>query len=137
MVNSMDQRLLDTNAMALGSGVGLAALEAMFNLVQTQSSLGAAMVKQHDTSHNAALLSLAQVLEAGVDGAARSAPAPGAGLDALVAVLKDKSTPVGAVLPTQIGAPESMDQHLSELLELLREHLADILKTSKSVLAVT
>lgn len=58
MSKKVDQRLLDINAMVMGGGVGLAALESMFNLVQTQSLLSASMVRDHDANHILALEAL-------------------------------------------------------------------------------
>jgi len=58
MSEKVDQRLLDINAMVMGGGVGLAALESMFNLVQTQSLLSASMVRDHDAHHVIALEAL-------------------------------------------------------------------------------
>lgn len=134
MVDSIDQRLLDTNAVLLGSGVGLAALEAMFNLVQTQSSLGAAMVKNNNASCNAALL--AQTLEAVLNtGAQKCASAPH--LEKIVSMLKDKSATAGTFSQTQTCPPPSMDQHSNELMMMWCEQLANMLQNSKPELAVT
>lgn len=58
MSEKVDQRLLDINATVLGGGVGLAVLESMFNLVQTQSLLSANMVRDHDANHVIALEAL-------------------------------------------------------------------------------
>lgn len=75
MSKKFDRRLLDTNAMVMGGGVGLAALESMFNLVQTQSLLSASMVRDHDLSYGLSLealaLSLGEVLDPGVYGSCR------------------------------------------------------------------
>ncbi len=141
MVNSIDQRLLDINAVALGGGVGLAALEAMFNLVQTQSSLGAGMVKNLDTGQNCAVLALAQALEGLLESdqkkVASSPSGPQSNLDELLAALKNQTVSTSASAQMENASPGSMDQHLSELLALLREHLSEILKNSKATLAVT
>lgn len=74
MTKRFDRRLLDVNALVMGNGVSLAALESMFNLVGTQSVLAANMVRQQDMGQAAALESLAlamsRILEAG-EGAPR------------------------------------------------------------------
>lgn len=62
MSRKVDQRLLDINAMVMGGGVGLAALESMFNLVQTQSLLSASMVRDHDANHILALEALSMAV---------------------------------------------------------------------------
>ncbi|MCR4377660.1 MAG: hypothetical protein NUV50_06150 [Rhodospirillales bacterium] len=76
MSSQTNQRLLDVNAMVMGNGVGLAALESMFNLVQTQSLLSASMVRDHNLSGSLALEALAiaigEVLDPGVYSACRS-----------------------------------------------------------------
>lgn len=48
MSKSFDKRLLSSNAHVMSQGVGLAALEAMFNMVNTQSMLSASMLRQND-----------------------------------------------------------------------------------------
>lgn len=76
MSKKIDHRLLDANAMVLGGGVGLAALESMFNLVQTQSLLSASMVRDHDLSSSLSLealaLALGEVLDPGLYASCRS-----------------------------------------------------------------
>lgn len=62
MSSKIDRRLLDTNAAAMGGGVGLAVLESMFSLVQSQSVMNAAMVRDYQLSHPLAMESLAVAL---------------------------------------------------------------------------
>lgn len=62
MSEKVDQRLLDINATVMGGGVGLAVLESMFNLVQTQSLLSASMVRDHDANHVIALEALSRAI---------------------------------------------------------------------------
>lgn len=62
MSSKIDRRLLDTNAAAMGGGVGLAVLESMFSLVQSQSVMNAAMVRDYQLSHPLVMESLAVAL---------------------------------------------------------------------------
>jgi len=48
MARRKQQKQIDINAQIMSGGVGLAALEAMFNLVNTQSTLSASMVRDHE-----------------------------------------------------------------------------------------
>ncbi|HEY9080996.1 hypothetical protein [Magnetovibrio sp.] len=68
MAMRTERKLMNANANLLGSGVGLATLEAMFSLVNTQSQLAASMVRDHEMSHpiqmQALAGALAQILEA-------------------------------------------------------------------------
>ena len=76
MSKKFDRRLLDTNAVVMGGGVGLAALESMFNLVQTQSLISASMVRDHDQAYSLSLetlaLAIGEVLEPGANRTCRS-----------------------------------------------------------------
>lgn len=56
------RRLIDTNALVMGSGVGLATLEAMFNMVNTQSLLSASMIRDHEMAHPIHMQTLAGAL---------------------------------------------------------------------------
>lgn len=62
MADKIEKRLADTNAVLMGHGVGVAALEAMFNLVNSQSVLSATMVRDHELSHPIQMQALAQAL---------------------------------------------------------------------------
>lgn len=62
MSKRLDRRLVDTNSLVMGSGVGLATLEAMFNMVNTQSLLSANMVRDFELSHPVQLQALANAL---------------------------------------------------------------------------
>ncbi|MEG3620295.1 hypothetical protein V5T82_17660 [Magnetovibrio sp. PR-2] len=62
MADKIEQRLADTNAVLMGHGVGVAALEAMFNLVNSQSVLSATMIRDHELSHPIQMQALAQAL---------------------------------------------------------------------------
>ena len=62
MADEIEKRLADTNAVLMGHGVGVAALEAMFNLVNSQSVLSATMVRDHELSHPIQMQALAQAL---------------------------------------------------------------------------
>jgi len=164
MSKKFDQRLLDTNALVMGGGVGLAALESMFNLVQTQSLLSAGMVKHHDLSHGLALealaLAIGEVLDPGVYSACRSCrhakavkvdiPAPQASppadagtrrgalanADVLADMARDSQTETTTT--THTTEPDvSMDKHLTEIFALLSDHLKDITKNTRSTLMVT
>ena len=148
MTGQTNQRLLDVNAMVMGNGVGLAALESMFNLVQTQSLLSASMVRDHDLAGSLALESLAiaigEVLDPGVYGSCRPCrrtkpipvdipPAPpvnstvdrgtmrgaGPGGDAL----SDISSTAEAHA-TDSGMP--LDQLLAKFIDLLDGHMKDM-----------
>jgi len=175
MSKRMDRRILDTNAMVMGGGVGLAALEAMFNLVQTQSVLASSLVRHHDMSHHIALHTMAasinEIMETGYGadngggggrGVRVNIPRPqpqshsqasggsdggdgsverGAisGVDELANMFKSNAS-ASATTPSTADpqyAGINMDQHLTELLELLREHLSEILKSSKPTMMVT
>ena len=48
MTRRKQRKQFDINAQIMSGGVGLAALEAMFNLVNTQSTLSASMVRDHE-----------------------------------------------------------------------------------------
>jgi len=48
MTRRRQRKQFDINAQIMSGGVGLAALEAMFNLVNTQSTLSASMVRDHE-----------------------------------------------------------------------------------------
>ena len=48
MMRRKQRKQFDINAQIMSGGVGLAALEAMFNLVNTQSTLSASMVRDHE-----------------------------------------------------------------------------------------
>jgi len=62
MTRRNDKKLLDTNGLIMGSGVGLATLEAMFNMVNTQSLLSANMVRDFELSHPLQMQALASAL---------------------------------------------------------------------------
>lgn len=62
MTRKMDKRLVDANTIVMGSGVGLAALEAMFNMVNAQSLVTANMIKHNDLSHPLQMEALAQAM---------------------------------------------------------------------------
>lgn len=78
MSKKFDRRILDTNAMVMGGGVGLAALESMFNLVQAQSLISANMVRDYEQSSGQSLkalvVALGEVLETGANSPARTCP---------------------------------------------------------------
>ena len=171
MSKRMDRRILDTNAMVMGGGVGLAALEAMFNLVQTQSVLASSMVKHHDMSHHIGLHSMAasinEIMETGYGGGSgqgvrvniprpqsQSQAPSGAGsvgsdngdgsvergaisgVDELANMFKSNANASATAADPQYDHID-MDLHLTELLNLLREHLSEILKSSKPTMMVT
>lgn len=171
MSKRMDRRILDTNAMVMGGGVGLAALEAMFNLVQTQSVLASSMVKHHDMSHHIGLHAMAasinEIMETGYGADNGGGSGPGvrvniptpqsqsqspspsgeggdggmergavSGVDELANMFKSNANASATAADPQYGGI-NMDQHLTELLELLREHLSEILKSSKPTMMVT
>ena len=48
MARRKQRKQFNINAQIMSGGVGLAALEAMFNLVNTQSTLSASMVRDHE-----------------------------------------------------------------------------------------
>ena len=173
MAKGYKKRLTDTNALVMHGGVGLAALEAMFNMVNTQSLLSAGMVRDHDLSHplrmQALATALAQILAASEYGLCEDAvavdiprrrktpksPSGGEGedtelgavpdLNALNALLnKNKSTGDTrsdmnlSSTTTNTGLDGvQMDKHMTEFMEMMREHLSDIVKSSKPTLAVT
>jgi|GEM_PF-1518313 len=56
------RKQFDINAQIMSGGVGLAALEAMFNLVNTQSTLSASMVRDHEMYGPVQLQALAGAL---------------------------------------------------------------------------
>jgi len=169
MSKHMDRRILDTNAMVRGGGIGLAALEAMFNLVQTQSVLASSMVRHHDMSHNIGLHSMAasinEIMESGYgadSGGGRgvrvniprsqsqsqpqSGEGDGSGERGAISGIDERANMFKSNASASATAPSAtdpqygginMDQHLTELLELLREHLSEILKSSKPTMMVT
>ena len=180
MSKRLDRKFADTNSLVMGHGVGLATLEAMFNMVNTQSLLSANMVRDFEMSHPLQMQSLAramaQILAAGeqsycctyddpvaVDiprkGARRGGTQPGSGtevgavpdLDAIKELLNKNATPPAGgdtntsnlnLRSTQTGLDNlDADQHISELMELLRGHLSEIVEAgkeaSKPTLAVT
>jgi len=182
MSKRLEQKFVDTNSLVMGSGVGLATLEAMFNMVNTQSLLAAGMVKHHDMSHplqmQALASALAQILAASeygdyndaipvnlprrrkggaagnTDASAGTNTEMGAvpNLDAIKQLFDEHLGGAGASgggggdttsnlsldSTTTTGLDGiSMDKHLSELLELLRTHLSEIVQNSKQTLAVT
>ncbi len=191
MSKHLDRRILDTNAMVMGGGVGLAALEAMFNLVQTQSILASSMVRQHDMSHatglHAMAASMSELMDAGYgDGSGGASgrgvrvnipqpqPSPGggagsergavSGVDELANMFKSKQSQESGEEGTERGAVSGIDElanlfkshadatanvtqepnsgidveHLLVLLlEVLREHLSEVLKSSKPTMLVS
>ncbi len=203
MSKRLDRKFADTNSLVMGHGVGLATLEAMFNMVNTQSLLSANMVRDFEMAHPLQMQSLAraltQILATGEQGYCRGYggydapvavdfPRKGGGgakaggetevgavpnLDAIKSLLNEKNTEteVGAVpnldaikdlLNEKITSPAGgdtttsnlslkstqtgldgadVDKHISELMELLRGHLSDIVEASKEAskptLAVT
>lgn len=193
MSKHLDRRILDTNAMVMGGGVGLAALEAMFNLVQTQSILASSMVRQYDMSHatglHAMAASMSELIDAGygtcsggANGNGRGVrvnipqpqPSPGggagsergavSGVDELANMFKSRQSQASGDEGTERGAVSGIDElanlfkshadatanvtqdpnpgidveHLLVLLlEVLREHLSEVLKSSKPTMLVS
>jgi len=82
MSRKFDQRLLNANARIMGQGVGLAALEAMFNLVETHAVLSSSMVRHHELagllSYETLALAVGEVLDPGAYAALRGRGAPDA-----------------------------------------------------------
>lgn len=166
MSKRLNKDIWETNSLMMGSGVGVATLEAMFNMVNTQSLLSASMVRDFEMSHplqmQALALAMAQIIAAGE---ACSNPPPVAVKMPERPAAKnadDDETELGAVpnvaalnnmlkaqSPDQGGETSNvslgsttvnsgdMDKHMSEMLEMLREHLSEITKNTKQTLAVT
>lgn len=153
MSKRLKRDIWDANSLVMGSGVGLATLEAMFNMVNTQSLLSANMVRDFELSHPVQMQALAsamsQIIAAGEYGSYRDpAPVdipnptkPGNGgtefgavpnLEAIKKLLEEKTSSNNAFV-----SGGNMDKHMSELLSLLQEHLSEIAENSKQVLAVT
>lgn len=155
MSSQTNQRLLDVNAMVMGNGVGLAALESMFNLVQTQSLLSASMVRDHNLSGSLALEALAiaigEVLDPGVYSACRSCrrtkpipvdipPVKAAGVGAMDEGTRRGAGPSGEALnditgervsssATEVHTTDSgmpLDQLLAKFIDLLDGHMKDM-----------
>ena len=148
MPSQTNQRLLNVNAMVMGNGVGLAALESMFNLVQTQSLLSASMVRDHDLSGSLALEALAiaigEVLDPGAYSACRSCrrtkpipvdiPPVKAAVGATDEGVRRGAGPGGDALgdisssaeahATDSGMP--VDQLLAKFIDLLDGHMKDM-----------
>lgn len=123
MSRKVDQRLLDINAMVMGGGVGLAALESMFNLVQTQSLLSASMVRDHDANHVLALealsLAIREMGDAGVRPACRRCRRSRT-VD--IDIPENKGCPAAA--PAE---PDPTLEHLVvEMLDLLGGHMKEL-----------
>ena len=193
MSKHLDRRILDTNAMVMGGGVGLAALEAMFNLVQTQSILASSMVRQHDMSHatdlHAVAASMSEFMDAGYGtcsgGPASNGrsvrvnipqpqPSPGGnggsergavgGVEELANLFKSKQSQPSGDEGSERGAVSGIDElanlfkshadatasatqepssgidmeHiLVLLLEMLREHLSEMIQSSKPTMLVS
>lgn len=158
MSKRTERRQSNTNAMVMGSGVGLAALESMFNMVNTQSLLAASMVRDHELSHplqmQALALALSQILTATENRGAVAVDIPypkkpqaqdGNGsnvntasfgatnnLDDLKNMLNKSTADPG---------PSSSDQHLTAILDMLGEHINDLTKNyselSQNTMTVT
>lgn len=145
MSKRTERRLSNTNAMMMGSGIGLAALESMFNMVNTQSLLAAGMVRDHELSHplqmQALAMALSQILAAtenrgavavdipyaknpqaqGGNGSNTNTASFGAteSLNDLKNMLNKGTTDQG---------PSSSDQHLTAVLDMLGEHINELTK---------
>jgi len=157
------RRLIDTNALVMGSGVGLATLEAMFNMVNTQSLLSASMIRDHEMAHPIHMQTLAaalskilaagQIGEGGSDDKVDDGPDANEGgggdtdklLAELLALLKsnqpnnsDTSNYNVDSTTTHCGLDgASTDKLLTELIDLLQEQSHEIAKMSQQHLAVT
>ncbi|MBL4614619.1 MAG: hypothetical protein JKY27_07085 [Magnetovibrio sp.] len=168
MSKRLNKNVWETNALVMGSGVGVATLEAMFNMVNTQSLLSANMVRDFELSHPLQLQALAsaltQIIAASEYGSSVAVNFPGRkkspdsdgeggsefgavpDLDALKKLINGNggagfNQPPGSFNqpPTGPNSQQSWDRdkHMTELLELLREHLSDITHNAKQTLAVT
>jgi len=132
------RRLIDTNALLMGSGVGLATLEAMFNLVNTQSLISATMIRDHEMAQPIHMQTLAgallEIIAAGQkDTSYNSTPPPNSpthGSDTSNVNVDSNTTNSGLD-----GA--STDKLLTELIVLLQEQSHEISKMSQQHLAVT
>lgn len=159
------RRVIDANALVMGGGVGLATLEAMFNLVNTQSLLSANMIRDFEMSHPVSMQTLAgalsQILAAGHSepdegcvhvGIPTGGTVLGSGsekdgasdevlnkvLDALRKLNKDGADVYVDRTHSETGlGAASTEKLLTELIDLLHEQSHEMAKMSQQHLAVT
>lgn len=158
MSKRTERRQSNTNAMVMGSGVGLAALESMFNMVNTQSLLAATMVRDHELSHplqmQALALALSQILSATESRGAVAVDIPypkkpqaqdgnGSNINTASFGATNNLDDLKNMLnkDTVDPSPSSSDQHLTAVLDMLGEHINDLTKNyselSQNTMTVT